>query len=172
MGHQIERKAFGIKPTRVLPARSHQNVCPGFTDSRDAVRLQISAVRDADLVLDHWYPVKRFTLFLICQFEVTKALIWQIKCTMNAPKLTVPARSRSCLRHCRRIDDADQAAPARLRGCRSEQALHQHCKPIATLTQAIEQRHAAEVGKANRSGPRGCRSQPSFTQTIGQHQPK
>ena len=85
LGHQIERKAFGINPTCVLPARSDQNVSPGVADSGDAVRLQISAVSNADLVLDHRYPVERFALLLICQLEVTKALIWQIECTMNAP---------------------------------------------------------------------------------------
>src|SRR6516225_10576125 len=103
---------------------------------------------------------------------MTKALIREIECTVNAPEFAALARSWSCLRHRRGIDDADQPTSARLWRHPSEEALDEDAKPIATLTQPIKQRHATEIGKTNRSSPCRCRSEPSFTQTIGQHQPK
>ena len=172
LGNQIERTAFDIESTRVLPASADHNVRSSFEHNRYTIRLQIGAVSKTDLAFDHGDPVERLPLLLIGQFEMTKALVRKIERTVNAPEFALLARSRSCLGPRRAINDADQPTSARLRRRRCEQPLHKHRKPIAALTQTIEQRHAAEIGNANLSGPRGRRSQSSLTQAIGQHQPQ
>ena len=42
-----------------------EDVGSGFDHSRDAVRLEISAVSNTDLAFDHRYPVKRLAFALI-----------------------------------------------------------------------------------------------------------
>ena len=80
-------------------------------------------------------------------------------------------RRSSCRRwHRGGVNDADHAATACPRRVRSERLSHQKGEPIPALTQPIQQSHIADVDKADRRRPRGCRSQTPLAQAIGQDQ--
>ena len=162
LGNKIDRTTLGIAPGRALPAGTDEHVGPGVKDDGHAIGLKIGAIADADFALDHRDAVERLARLLIGQLEMAKAFVRKIESTVDAPQLALLPGRRSCLRDRGRIDDPDQATPARLGRGRRQHVAHQHGQPIPALTQAIEQRHIRNIYKADRGRPCRCGSQASL----------
>jgi hypothetical protein len=89
---------------------------------------------------------------------------------MNAPQLVPPLGRRSRLGDRGRVDDADQAAAARLRRGGGQRLPNQERQPVAAPAQALKQCDIGKIGKPRRGRPGGGRSQPSIAEAIGQDQ--
>ncbi|MGX1322063.1 hypothetical protein AB7M17_005516 [Bradyrhizobium sp. USDA 377] len=169
-GRQIDQATFGINPTRALPAGPDHEVRAGIDETCHALRLQISAVAKTDFAGNHRYPVQRLARSLIGQLEVTKALLRKIERAVYAPHRVLVPAARPSLRDRRGVNNADQAAVARLRRTVRQCLTYQLRQPISALTQPIQQSHVGDIDKAHRRGP--CRRQPqtSLAKAIRQDQ--
>src|SRR6266540_165178 len=97
LGNKIKRITLGIEPARALPASTDEEVSPGVEDDCHAIGLQIGTIANADLALDHRYPVERLARLLIGQLEIVKAFARKIERAMNAPQpstILAPMRPR------------------------------------------------------------------------------
>jgi len=172
LGEKIDRCAVSIEPTRILPARTHQDVGAGIKNCRHAIRLQIGSIGDADFPRHNRNPVQRLASLLVSQLEEAEAFARQIKGAMDAPQPVSLLGEPSRLRHRRGINDADQSPPARRRRPGRQRMADQHGKPIPALAQAIEQRHVGDIDKPDRGGPGSGRPQTPFAKAIGQDHAK
>src|SRR6266540_3620358 len=170
LGNKIKRITLGIEPARALPASTDEEVSPGVEDDCHAIGLQIGTIANADLALDHRYPVERLARLLIGQLEIVKAFARKIERAMNAPQLALLLGRRSCFRDRGRINDTDRATPDRLGRGSSQRLAHQHGHTIPALTQAVEPRHIGNVDEPDRGCPCRGRSQASLAETIRQDQ--
>jgi hypothetical protein len=111
----VNRRAIGVEPTGIFPAGSNNNVSASLKERRYLVRLHISAISKANFALDRGYPVKPLGAMFIGQFKVTKAFGRQIESAMNTPQPIFCLGRSASLKDRRGVDDADDAALARLR---------------------------------------------------------
>src|SRR5208282_1960464 len=131
LGKNIDGATIGVEPARIPPAGAHDNVSTSFNDRGYPVRLHVNAIAQADLAFHHRDAVHSLTAMLVGQLEETEPLAGQIESAVDAPELVFGLAGGPSLKHRGGIDDADQAAVARL-GRRTPQRLpHQPGKPIS-----------------------------------------
>ncbi len=107
---------------------------------------------------------------LIGELEMAEALGGNVEGAVNAPQLIASLGRRPGLWDRGRVNDAYQAAAARLRHGGGQRLPNQERQPIAAPAQALKQRDIGKIGKPGRGRPRGGRSQPSTAKAIGQDQ--
>src|SRR5208282_2437329 len=171
-GEEINRLAIFVAPARPFPFAAHQHVSASLKHAGNTVGLQIGPVGNADFAFDDRDAIKRLPFLFVCQLKVTEALARQIEGAVNAPQGAFPLGRLSSLGNAGSIDDADQAAPAGLRGRRTQQLVNQQTQPVAALSQAIEQRRRRYIHQSHRRGPGRRQPETAIAKTIGKQQPQ
>src|SRR5215475_10692057 len=169
-GDEVDWLAILVAPACPFPSAAYQHVSAVLKDAGNAVGLQIGPIGNADLAFDDRDAIKRLPFLFICQFKVTEVLARQVEGAVNPPQVAFPLGFLSSLGNAGSIDDADQTAPAGLRGRRAQQLVNQRAQPIAALSQTIEQRWRRYINQPHRRGPGRCQSETLVAKTVRKDQ--